>query len=504
MLPSWFYSLQFRLTAGFAVALALSLTGVSLYAAQATRQETERFAQEVDEARALNLEQLVSNTYQEEHNWDHVQATLEQAATLLGWRLTMTDTQGDVVADSHGMHAPPFRGRMGQGRQQLPIVIGESFIGSLFLAAGREGRDFPRFSAAFVDERKEQRPPAGYSWFDPPPETVTVPVSSDTDVYSSTPEVAPEPQIDRLAASFQDSLLLAGLAAGAGGIFLVSLGTRRTLAPVRALSAAARGLGRGDLAQRVAIRGRDEIGQLGRTFNEMAGALQQAERQRRTMTADIAHELRTPLSNVQGYLEAITDGVVEPDPSTINTLHEQTLHLSRLIEDLRLTATAEAGALHLERTTLRLDEIAEETVDAFLPRASEKGVRLTVNAEPGLPEISADHTRLHQVVTNLLDNALTHTPERGTITVSIGRSDEGQLRLDVADTGSGISPDRLPYVFDQFYRVDPSRSRETGGAGLGLTIVKRLVEAHGGRVTAESEPGRGTRISVHLPVYVDD
>ena len=236
----------------------------------------------------------------------------------------------------------------------------------------------------------------------------------------------------------------------------------------------------------------------------MAGALQQAERQRRTMTADIAHELRTPLSNVQGYLEAIADGVVEPDPNTINTLHEQTLHLSRLIEDLRLTATAEAGALHLERTTLRLDEIAEETVDAFLPRASEKGVRLTVNAEPGLPEISADHTRLHQVVTNLLDNALTHTPERGTITVSIGRSDEGQLRLDVADTGSGISPDRLPYVFDQFYRVDPSRSRETGGAGLGLTIVKRLVEAHGGRVTAESEPGRGTRISVHLPVYVDD
>jgi signal transduction histidine kinase len=232
----------------------------------------------------------------------------------------------------------------------------------------------------------------------------------------------------------------------------------------------------------------------------MADALERAELQRRTMTADIAHELRTPLSNVQGYLEAIIDGVVAPDRATVATLHEQTAHLSRLVEDLRLAATAEAGALRLERSAVRLGEIAEDAVDAFRTRAASRGVRMDLNVEQGLPEVMADPTRVHQVVANLLENALRHTPEGGSVAVAVGCSAPDRLRLEVADTGPGIPPDRLPHIFDQFYRVDPSRSRETGGAGLGLTIVKRLVEAHGGRVWAESEVGRGSRISIELPV----
>ncbi|GAG22235.1 unnamed protein product, partial [marine sediment metagenome] len=250
------------------------------------------------------------------------------------------------------------------------------------------------------------------------------------EVYSAR-EVAVEPPLDRLAASFQDSLLWAGLAAGAGGILVVSLGTRRALAPIRTLTSAARTLGSGDLSQRVPARGRDEIGELGSTFNEMAGALEQAERQRRTMTADIAHELRTPLSNVRGYLEAIMDGVVAPDVLTIETLHEQTMHLSRLVDDLRLTSTAEAGALRLERSPLQIQEIAEEVVEAFRTRASQHAVRLDLNAVPDLPEVMADHTRLHQIVANLLENAITHTPEDGSVTVSVDRAGDGWVRLEV-------------------------------------------------------------------------
>ena len=502
MLPRWFYSLQFRLTAGFAAALALSLTGVSLYSAQATSHEIKRFDEEVNEAKATRVEQLVSDTYREINDWTQVQRTLEQAGTLLGWRLMMTDDHGEIVADSHPAFAQQFPRMTARHGSQMPIMIGDSFIGSLLLGPDRPGRGSLQFSAAFVEARLRQLAPADVELLASPPTTSgTTDVSAPPtqEVYAAQ-EVPIEPPLDRLAASFQNSLLFAGLAAGAGGILIVSLGTRRALAPVRALTTAARSLGSGDLSQRVPTRGRDEVGELGNTFNEMAGALEQMERQRRTMTADIAHELRTPLSNVQGYLEAIMDGVVAPDTVTIETLHEQTLHLSRLVEDLRLTATAEAGALHLERSPLHVEDVAEETVEAFRTRASERGVHLDLEARPNLPEVTADRTRLHQIVANLLENALTHTPRGGNVTVAVGRAGTGWLRLEVADTGPGIPPDRLPHVFEQFYRVDPSRSRETGGAGLGLTIVKRLAEAHGGRVSAESEVGRGTRISVELPV----
>jgi len=502
MLPSWFYGLQFRLTAGFAAALALSLTGVSLYSAQATSREIDRFAEEVNETKAARVERLVSDNYREVNDWTQVQRMIEQAGTLLGWRLTVTDDRGTVVADSQSAFVHRRQQPAAQHHLQMPIVIGDNLVGSLFLGPGRPGAGFPRFSPAWVEERLGQLAANQLELVAPPTSgefAAEVSGSPAEDVYAA-PELAVEPSLDRLAASFQNSLLLAGLAAGAGGILVVSLGTRRALAPVRTLTAAARKLGSGDLSQRVPTRGRDEIGELGNTFNEMAGTLERAEQQRRTMTADIAHELRTPLSNVQGYLEAIMDGVVAPDAGTIETLHEQTLHLSRLVEDLRLTATAEAGALRLERSPLRIGDVAQETVEAFRTRALDRGVQLDLHIRPNLPDVQADHTRLHQVVANLLQNALTHTPEGGNVTVSVGRAGDDRVRLEVADTGPGIPPDRLPHIFEQFYRVDPSRSRETGGAGLGLTIVKRLVEAHGGRVSAESEPGRGTRISVELPV----
>jgi len=508
MLPSWFHSLQFRLTVGFVAALALTLVGISVYASQATRREIERFAEEVNEARAARVEQLVSNAYGEGRDWNEVQGALEQAGALLGWWLTVTDTRGNVVADSHQAIMPmstPVALEYGR-HSQLPIVVGDRFVGSLYLAPDRPGWGFLPLSGAFVEARQAQisspgREPAESS--EEAPLGPGAPASSAGGVYPAG-QVAVEPSLDRLAASFQNSLLLAGLAAGAAGILIVSLGTRRALAPVRTLTAVARRLGSGDLSQRVPTRGRDEVGELGSTFNEMAGALERAERQRRTMTADIAHELRTPLSNVQGYLEAIRNSIVAPDAAIIDTLYEQTLHLSRLVEDLRLAAIVEAGALRLERSPLRVQDIAKETVEAFRTRASERGVGLSLDADANLPDVTADRTRVRQVVANLLENALTHAPEGGDVTVSVGRAGDDRVRVEVADTGPGIPPDQLPHIFEQFYRVDPSRSRETGGAGLGLTIVRRLVEAHGGRVNAESEPGRGTRISVELPVSAGD
>jgi two-component system sensor histidine kinase BaeS len=266
---------------------------------------------------------------------------------------------------------------------------------------------------------------------------------------------------------------------------------------LQSLGAAARRLGRGDLTQRADTDGPAEIQQLARSFNVMAAGLEEAERHRRNLTADIAHELRTPLSNIQGYLEAIRDGLIQPTPDTIDTIHGQALHLSRLVEDLRLLAQVEAGELTLELSPTSMEELLQSGVEAVRPRAEAKGVSLSIETEPPLPALDLDSTRMAQVVGNLLENAITHTPEGGSVTVS-AHADGSGIEVAVADTGPGIAPEDLPRLFDRFYRVDPSRSRSTGGTGLGLTIARRLVEAHGGTIEAESVLGAGSRFAIRL------
>ena len=230
----------------------------------------------------------------------------------------------------------------------------------------------------------------------------------------------------------------------------------------------------------------------------MAAELEEAESRRRSLTADIAHELRTPTSNIQGYMEAIKDGVFQATPETVDTIHEQSLLLSRLVDDLRLLAQVDGGELELQRTQTNVEELVQSCVDALRPRAEAKGVALVIDVAETLPALHLDATRIAQAVGNLLDNAVTHTPEGGDITVSAQASDN-VVEVQVADTGPGIAPDDLQRVFDRFYRADPSRSRSTGGTGLGLTIARRLVEAHGGSIEADSVVGRGSRFIIRLP-----
>jgi signal transduction histidine kinase len=231
----------------------------------------------------------------------------------------------------------------------------------------------------------------------------------------------------------------------------------------------------------------------------MAGSLQEAEEQRRNLVADVAHELRTPLFNIQGYLEAVKDGLLEPDEGTIDTIHGQVLHLGRLVEDLRLLAQAESGGLHLELETDSLDELVSRSVDAARPRAEASGVDLVYRPPGQLTLVDMDRTRIAQVVSNILDNAVQHTPAGGQVRVAVDTAGDARARVTVDDDGEGIPSEDLPLVFERFYRVDASRSRSTGGAGLGLTIAKRLVESHGGVIWAESGSSRGTRVNFELP-----
>jgi len=272
--------------------------------------------------------------------------------------------------------------------------------------------------------------------------------------------------------------------------------------PVSNLVKAAHRLGKGDHDARVPIRGSQEMVELAETFNKMATDLQHADALRNNLMADISHELRTPLTVLEGNLRAALDKVVPLDEAEIANLYSQTRHLIRLVNDLRELSLAESGQLPLEKVPSDLKTLVVETLQALEPLSAERGITL-VDEVPALPEVSMDSIRIRQVLFNLLSNALHHTPAGGNITVSGATTDNG-IRLSIQDTGEGLEADQLVSVFERFYRVDKSRSRETGGTGLGLAIVKAIVEAHGGHVEAHSAgKALGSTFIVELPFQVD-
>jgi two-component system OmpR family sensor kinase/two-component system sensor histidine kinase BaeS len=347
------------------------------------------------------------------------------------------------------------------------------------------------------------------------------------------PESGPAAALaDDLLAALNRSVLLAALAAGLLALLLGALLVRQIIAPMRRLQTAARAIAGGDMSQRVRVTSHDEVGEVGHAFNHMAAALERDERLRRHMMADIAHELRTPLTVIQGQVEALLDGVFPLTPEQLSPIHAETLLLTRLVADLRELALAEAGQLSVERKPVELGDLARRVATAVEPAAVEKGIALSLDIAPDLPPVSADPDRLNQVLHNLLSNALRHTPVGGKIAVSVGpspgaeqmslylarggaqgqrsrgeipsppRSPAPPLLVAVADSGPGIPAEDLPYIFDRFYRADKSRSRAGGGSGLGLTIARYIVEAHGGRIWAESREGEGTRLCFTLPITI--
>jgi len=291
-------------------------------------------------------------------------------------------------------------------------------------------------------------------------------------------------------------LLIVGLVA-ASAVMATVIVSRRVLGPVGALTAAARRMEGGDLGERVIVSGSDEIADLAGAFNSMAESLQTQDRLRKAMTGDIAHELRTPLSNIRGYLEAIEEGVVEPTPDLISSLHEEAVLLQRLVDDLQDLALADADELRIASEPADLGDLLEGTVHAHRVTADAAGVALALDVSPGVTA-TIDRGRIRQVIGNLVDNAIRHTDQGGMVSVVL-TDYEDHLEIAVIDTGVGIPAEHLPHVFDRFYRVDASRSRDTGGSGLGLAIAAELVRLHGGSIDVESEVGNGSVFRVSLP-----
>jgi signal transduction histidine kinase len=285
-------------------------------------------------------------------------------------------------------------------------------------------------------------------------------------------------------------LLFGAVGGTAMALLFAAVLARSLTGPLRELTLAAGAIARGDLGSKVHVRSQDEVGELAASFNHMSEELARTRDLRRQLSADLAHELRTPLSIILGHAEAVEDGVLPPNRETLGLIHDEAARLSRMVEDLRLLSLAEAGELRLQRAPTRPRAMLERAAAAQAPRARQKEIDLGWEADEGLAEVNVDPDRMAQVLDNLLDNALRHTPQGGRIRLRAAAGPVGP-RFSVADSGPGIAQEDLPRVFERFYRTDPARSREQGGSGLGLAIARSIVEAHGGRIWAESPPGDG-------------
>lgn len=473
-----------RLTLAFVLVTLVGVSTVALLANLSAGSQFRRYLMHNEMMGQGNLNSILTAYYEQQGSWNGVEGVFGGMGGAMqsgrghgpmhrGGMLTLlADGQGLIVYDGQGRYVGETLSRSEQ-KSAIPIQFEGRTVGFL-LAIPPSGMQLQPQEQTFLD------------------------------------------QVNR-------ALLLAGALAGVLSI-LLGLGLSRGLtAPLARLTAAARRIASGDLSQRVPETGSAEMAALGQAFNQMAADLEKAEELRRNLVADVAHELRTPLSVLQGNLRAILDGVYPLEQAEIAALYDETRLLSRLVDDLHELAQAEAGQLHLDLHPTDLAEVIQTTVANFAIAAEAKEVRLITDLADETTNllVLADPDRLAQIMRNLLSNALRHTPEGGQVTVSATYDGHGEcngtaVRIVVADTGEGIPPDDLPYIFDRFWRAEGSRSRERGGpstgrrgepvepsgrgSGLGLAIASHLVQAHGGEMGVESEVGRGSRFWFSLPV----
>jgi signal transduction histidine kinase len=294
-------------------------------------------------------------------------------------------------------------------------------------------------------------------------------------------------------------LLLGGALASATALLLARFLAKGMTTPLRDMAHAAHAMSQGDYSRRVHSASRDEVGQLAAAFNRMSSELANVERLRRDLVANVSHELKTPISALRARLENLLDGVEPPDPEVLQVMLQQAERLSRLVDQLLDLSRLESGDVPIEREDLDLDPLVSAVIDEVQVARGDHLVHVRAEIPDDVPRLWADSERIHQVLFNLLDNAVRFTPPGGEVVVSAVHS-AGRCEVRVIDTGPGIPPEHLPFLFERFYRVDQARTRGDGGTGIGLAIARSVVEAHGGRIWAESEVGRGSVFTFDLPL----
>jgi signal transduction histidine kinase len=465
-------SLTWKLVLAFGLVTILAVGAVGILASRAAATELDVYVTSGAQARAGAYAPTLADYYSENQGWAGIQDALLTTFAYQPMGRGMGAMRGQGMMAGLG-----FRVVVGDA---AGVVIGDTGTGA------RLGR---RLTAAEL--------------------AASVPITAGERQVGSVLVVTEASEVNaRLAEQFRQSVarsvLIAGLVVGLLAVVVAFLLSRQILAPLGRLGAAAHRIAGGDLSQRVTVSGRDEVGDLGQTFNTMAASLEKQEELRQHLMADVAHELRTPLSVIRGNLEALLDGVHPLTQENVAAILDEVLLLGRLTEDLRELAQAEAGRLPLHRQTLDLSELTARMAGSLGPLAQERGVTLAFDVSETLPAVDGDWQRLSQVFHNLLGNALRHTPAGGMVRISAAPAADGRfVSVTVADTGGGIAPEDLPFVFDRFYQGDKARRRDDAGSGLGLSIVRQLVEAHGGTIQVESGVGQGTRFTFTLPIATD-
>ena len=474
-----------RLTLAFALVILVTVGAIALLADLTAGQVFRQYLSYSDIARFQNLTDLLAEYYVENGGWQGVDDLLRQVRIMappmpgtmprrqpgtIAWGddrfvLILADAEGQVVSD--GPRGEPGR-RMSRDEEAAAqeIKVGDEVVGWLVIVRPMQSAIFGPLERAFVTRLR---------W-----------------------------------------LLVAGaLLAGVLGVLLGVVLSRSLTAPLRRLATAARAVADRDFSRRIRVEGSVEMAEVAQAFNEMTEALESSERQRQNMVADVAHELRTPLSVVQGNLRAILDDVYPLEKAEISRLYDETRLLSRLVDDLRDLALADAGQLRLNLQAIDLAPEIQATTDSLALAAEAQGVALAAQVPGGLSPVWADPDRLAQVLRNLLVNALRHTPAGGSVTVTAAQAGS-TAEIVVSDTGEGIAPQDLPHVFERFWRADLARTRAgrpgrdggelrwAGGLGLGLSVARSLVEAQGGRIWVESTPGEGTAFRFTLPLTASE
>jgi signal transduction histidine kinase len=455
------------------ILVLIVIISIGLTAFLIGQSTTREFQQYVSRCNAIYVDSIVDNLssfYSKNQNWTDVGVLLDSEITGSCQRLILADSSGVVLADTSGQWQGQVAGKIGL-TDGIPVNFTGKLTGTLY---------------AVCTSGNGQGQMMGQNCMNP-------------SAYS----IAEQDFLNQV----NNYLWIAGLIAAGIALLIGLLFARQITMPIKHLKAGAQKIASGDLEHRVIINSKDELGELAASFNSMASGLDKLEQSRRRLTADIAHELRTSLTIINGTVDGVLDGVFQPDREHLGWIKEQITLLTRLIDDLRDLSLAESGQLKLNLTSIDLEELIRRKILQISKLAEDKDIKLELKISEKLPLINADSSRLEQVMSNLIKNAIRHTPGNGKIEIEVKTTDYEAndlkiipgIMISVADTGEGIPTEHISHIFERFYRVENSRLKEGGETGLGLAIVKQMVEAHGGRVWVESEPGRGSIFYVVIP-----
>lgn len=458
----------------FGAFLAVIIVAVGGVAVLANRSASSAFASYVNRGRVFRAQALASTFeahYQEAGSWQGAEALARQVAAQAGWPSGHGPGHGRAVRPGNP-GAPSGRVVIADPDGTIVVDSGDTLVGKR-LSEDNLGYGAQLFSG---DQLR------GY-------------------LLVGEFSTAADSLEGQFLHHLNRALLVAAGLAGGAALLLALLLARGLSGPLRTLAGAAGQLATGKRDLRVPLHGSGEVRLLAESFNHMAASLEQQEALRRQLIADIAHELRTPLAVIRGNLEALLDGIYRPTPETIMPIHEETMLLSRLVDELRDLALAEAGQLPLHLECVDPVELVRGVLSGFQAQAKERSIELPLMLPAtALPPVEVDAGRIRQVLGNLLANALRYAPQRGRVRVALQQISPHWLQVRVSDNGPGISPGDLAHVFDRFYRGDRARARAGSSAGLGLAIARQWVEAHGGSIRAESAPGQGTTFTFTLPI----